>query len=517
MPSKRLYQSIIADYNTELAICELIDNSIDLWTKGGKKYLLKIAIHLDTAQQCIKVVDTAGGLKESDVKLIIAPGHTSNSASNETIGVFGVGSKRAVVALAQEIKIRTRYKKERTLLIEYSDEWLEKENWDLNYHLDSTDIEPNSTIIELTKLRSVIDDSLEKDMIEHTGAIYAKLLSNPNLELQINGIKVVPIQFDQAWSFPPNYAPQEIIFDTPINDTEVIKVRLLGGLIAKSEVGQGDYGVYFYCNDRMVLRADKSFTLGFYTGGAGLPHPDINTLRVFVYLHGNPERMPWTSSKSSINFQNKVFLGIRDRILQLVFYFARLARKFANNADENIYQYTSGTIDKVELKPNDTVKLYPLPTPQKQASYQAIVKEKNKKVAESKPWVIGLYEGIILADELFNSNFSNKNRFALIITDSTFEIAIKEFLVHVVAKKPPVIGSARLTAILLTRTQVEAEVKRHLGSKISARDWVLLDHYYKMRCNLIHQVAILEVKDSDIEKHRRLVEKVLSIMFRLQF
>lgn len=517
MPSKRLYQSIIADYNTELAICELIDNAIDLWTKNKKSEFLKINIHLNIAQQTIKVIDTAGGLKESDIKLIIAPGHTSNISSIETIGVFGVGSKRAVVALAQEIKIKTRYKEERTLLIEYNDEWLEKENWNLNYYLDSTNIEPNCTIIELTKLRSVIDQEFVNNMIEHTGSIYSKLLSNPNLELHINDTKVDPIHFDQTWSYPPNYSPQEITFDVSINDTDVINVILLGGLIAKSQVGQGDYGVYFYCNDRMILRADKSYNFGFYTGAAGLPHPELNTLRVFIYLRGNPERMPWTSNKANINFQSKVFLTIRDRIIQLVSYFAKLARKFANNNDENVYQFTEGIIEQKVVSPNEVVKLYPLPSPKKRPSYQSSIKEKNAKIAESKPWVVGLYEGIVLVDDLLSSNFENKNRFALIIIDSTFEIAIKEFLVHVVAKKPPIIGASRLVQILLNRTSVEAEVKRYLRGKISTKDWTLLDHYYKMRCNLIHQVAILEVKDADIEKHRKLVEKALGILFKLQF
>jgi hypothetical protein len=31
--------------------------------------------------------------------------------------------------------------------------------------------------------------------------------------------------------------------------------------------------VYFYCNDRLVARALKSFDVGFMKGYAGLPHP----------------------------------------------------------------------------------------------------------------------------------------------------------------------------------------------------------------------------------------------------
>ena len=36
-PSKRIYRSIIVDYDLNKSICELIDNAIDLWVKNGKK------------------------------------------------------------------------------------------------------------------------------------------------------------------------------------------------------------------------------------------------------------------------------------------------------------------------------------------------------------------------------------------------------------------------------------------------------------------------------------------------
>ncbi|WP_268768323.1 hypothetical protein [Leptospira noguchii] len=30
-PSRNVYRLIIADYNAEIALCELIDNAIDIW------------------------------------------------------------------------------------------------------------------------------------------------------------------------------------------------------------------------------------------------------------------------------------------------------------------------------------------------------------------------------------------------------------------------------------------------------------------------------------------------------
>jgi len=41
VPSKRLFLSIIADYDLNRSICELIDNAIDIWKKLKKLVMLK--------------------------------------------------------------------------------------------------------------------------------------------------------------------------------------------------------------------------------------------------------------------------------------------------------------------------------------------------------------------------------------------------------------------------------------------------------------------------------------------
>lgn len=105
-PSKRLYLSIIADYDLNKAICELIDNALDIWTRNNRMSKLCISILLDMNQQTITVKDNSGGISKEDLSNVVGPGHTSNVEHDETIGIFGVETKRAVVALAQDVKIK---------------------------------------------------------------------------------------------------------------------------------------------------------------------------------------------------------------------------------------------------------------------------------------------------------------------------------------------------------------------------------------------------------------------------
>src|ERR1051325_9690480 len=112
-PEKRIFLSIITEYDLKRSLCELIDNAIDLWTKR-KRVDLEVQIHLDDRQQTISIEDNAGGIEESKLDHIVSPGKTTNEVSDDVIGYFGVGSKRAVVALAEEIAIHTRFENERS-------------------------------------------------------------------------------------------------------------------------------------------------------------------------------------------------------------------------------------------------------------------------------------------------------------------------------------------------------------------------------------------------------------------
>ena len=66
-------------------------------------------------------------ISRQDLSNVVGPGHTSNVEKDETIGIFGVGTKRAVVALAQDIRIKTRRLSEITYQVEFDDDWFKEQ------------------------------------------------------------------------------------------------------------------------------------------------------------------------------------------------------------------------------------------------------------------------------------------------------------------------------------------------------------------------------------------------------
>jgi C4-dicarboxylate-specific signal transduction histidine kinase len=104
-PKKRLFLSIISDYDLKTGLCELIDNALDFWLSNGMKSPLKVSVVLDTDRQFIQVRDNAGGVSEDQIGLLIAPGASRNEMGDALIGVFGVGGKRAGIALGELVEI----------------------------------------------------------------------------------------------------------------------------------------------------------------------------------------------------------------------------------------------------------------------------------------------------------------------------------------------------------------------------------------------------------------------------
>jgi hypothetical protein len=174
-PAKRLFLSIISDYDLQTGLCELIDNAIDMWVTNGKPGGFKVFVELDVGRQLISVSDNAGGVREKDLRLLVAPGASSNDDASAVIGIFGVGGKRAGVALGELVEIRTRYKNEQTFQIDINNEWLDSEEWSLAA-FEVSDIARGTTIVDIAKLRQPFDEDDVARILEHVGETYFEFL-----------------------------------------------------------------------------------------------------------------------------------------------------------------------------------------------------------------------------------------------------------------------------------------------------------------------------------------------------
>jgi anti-sigma regulatory factor (Ser/Thr protein kinase) len=508
-PEKRLYLSVISEYDLPKAICELVDNAIDFGRKNNRQNL-EIKISIDESRQTILIEDNAGGVPASDLGLLLSPGRTTNELSDRGIGYFGVGAKRAVIALAQDVTIQTRFKKEDTCKIHFDDDWInEIVEWELPYEISKTNITSNTTIIELFKLRSPVSSSDIETLKTHLAEVYAHFIQD-GVNIYVGRQKIASVQFDHDWAFPDGYEPTSFSDKIEIDDREV-DVEIISGLIDHSGDPDNSYGVFFYCNDRMISKGLTDFSVGFEVGKVGNPHYNISLIRTIVKLKGQSRDMPWNSSKSGVDTKHPTFQKLRSSIINATTNYAKVCRSLQGKWDEEVFPYTEGDIiEKAGISVEHIPKNFlPKPPASKPRWPQRLVKA-NKKVVNNKVWVEGLQDSIIAADGISKMHLTQKNRVALIVLDSTLEIAFKEYLVN-----EKNIGMAKFAAIAKNRTDVQAEVFKHITVKSTVEQQI--NHYYRLRNDLVHQRATPNVSDKDITAYRKIVEDMLRKMFGLRF
>ncbi len=509
IPSKQIFMSIINDYDLNLAICELIDNALDIWFLKGRGEKLLICLELDKMQQRILIKDNAGGIKFENLKYIVSPGLSTTLSSEETIGVFGVGSKRAVVALSGDIQIKSRYSEDDTFLVEFDDEWLGLDDWTLPIYKISQ-IENSTTIIELQKLRFFIKEETIGDLRKQLSYVYAKFLFNYDVEIIVNNEIIQPKTFER-WAYPPDYEPREYNIELNKGEEGEIKIDIIAGLTKESSPAGGEYGVYFYCNNRLIVKEQKDHNVGFIKGVAGLAHPSVSLVRVIVSLTGPANNMPWNSSKSQINPNHNVFQSFRDFLFEIVKYYASLSRRTSGDWPNLVFKYTTGRTVKIDLDDGISTLVSYLPDlPKTRQTYGEKLKSKNEEIVKKWPWTQGLYESLVAIEVIARQKLAQRNRIILILLDSTIEIAIKEFLIH-----NQKIGIGKFNSIKNNRTDIQNELKRY--KRIAKKYWDKVDYYYKLRCDLIHERSTPMISDEHTYDYWEIVKLFLRRLFGLEF
>lgn len=514
-PDKRMFWSIISDYDLKTGLCELVNNALDSWIIGKEKSPLMIDIRLDANRQLISVTDNAGGVKQDQLRMLLAPGGSVNDPSAEVIGIFGVGSKRAGIALGEHVQIRTRFHKESSFEIDITKEWLETTDWGMNYY-QIPDIPPNTTQVEISHLRKSFTQHDVDEICIHLGETYDWFLGR-NCVIKLNGKPVTARSFEN-WAFPPNGEPRSAAFDAAVAEGQTLAVTITAGLIRDRIPEEDNYGVYFYCNHRLIAKELKVREVGYFvTAEAGVPHPDGSLCRVVVRLQGAAQLMPWNSSKSAINFDHPAFQYVRPTLIQLTSHFSSLSRRLKDDWDQKVFRFKAGEIART-VPENVAIKnplvLPPLPRVNKPQVEK--LKSRNKAQIHAQPWTLGLVEAMAAVEVITRQRLETKNRIALILLDSNFEIALKEFIVHREDLFPASqYGKAVIQKLFERRSDVIAAITQKVT--ISRPLLAKVQHFYNIRNKLVHERATVEPTDTDVDTYRSTVEEILSTLFSLKF
>jgi hypothetical protein len=227
--------------------------------------------------------------------------------------------------------------------------------------------------------------------------------------------------------------------------------------------------------------------------------------------------MPWNSTKSGINIAHPVFERLQPTLAQLMAHFSTLSRHLKGDWEGSVFKFDGGKIEKVEPSgTNGRTSLILPPLPRATRAGLGDLKADNEQQIRKMPWTLGLIEAIGAVDIIRRQKLQTKNRIALILLDSNFEIALKEFVVHRTDLFPvKEFTDSRIEQLFRDRPAVIQTVTKKI---LIPKD--LLDiaaYHYRQRNKLIHERASMTVTDADVQGYRSTIESILEILFKLKF
>jgi hypothetical protein len=196
-----------------------------------------------------------------------------------------------------------------------------------------------------------------------------------------------------------------------------------------------------------------------------------------------------------------------------------LSRRLKNSWDEDVFAHPTGAleeIDPAEVAEGAKLVLPKLPRGRR-VSYLEQTRQLNARKIHAQPVTVGLVEAMIMVNALTRVKVETRNRAALILLDSNFEIALKEYIVtNKTAFPPQSYNNKQIKSILGQRTTVVKEVQKQVP-KFTQEMATKAEFYYGLRNQLIHERTTIPINDRQIDDYRNLIENILKLLFGLKF
>ena len=319
-PTKDFFVRMITrDISLDNCILELIDNSIDGAHRSGRHadddpnldgFYAKLNIEKDV----FTIEDNCGGISVSkaiDYAFCFGRHPDAPDDGDFPIGLYGIGMKRAIFKIGETTEIRSSTQEEGFTCNISVNEWLQHNDWE--FDMDDAPISNPGTVIRVKNLdRSIAeefsDHAFVNTLIRTIERDYVRFIER-GFKITVNGIavKARPYTVKTSEDFKPY---REIYKDGDV------EVEILAGMSASppnsndptERAKTGHFGWFVFCNDRVVLAADK--TERTVWGDERFPrwHPQYNGFTgILLFRAADPKLLPWTTTKRDIDETSSLY------------------------------------------------------------------------------------------------------------------------------------------------------------------------------------------------------------------
>lgn len=358
-PTKRFFVSMLPrDIKLEDALLDLLDNSVDGAMRQQKSKLSQktpfkgFYSELTISEDGFEITDNCGGIPKDYVEDAFSLGRpkVDQDRNLPTIGMYGIGMKRAVFKIGKEALVQSN-SKDGFFEVEYTKEWLSPENddWDLRIQREKKKGGKTGVTITITDLKREIAkrfgndafvNTLKSEISEHFGYLIQRGFS-----IVINGEKLNPKT--QQLKFKTHSSKRAIRpfdYEARIKGVDVkVTVGFFRALVRESEIDdelEGSRekevaGISVVCNDRVVLLADRSMKTGWGDGGVPKFHPQFRTIAgLIVFSSADASKLPISTTKRDLDVGSDVYLKARKALMEGIKTFTDFTNKWKGMEDE---------------------------------------------------------------------------------------------------------------------------------------------------------------------------------------
>lgn len=384
-PAKRFFVEMLTrDIDLDDAIMDLVDNSVDgllRVTKGDKSLYGNYKIRIEIKDNEFKILDNCGGIsRDIAEKYAFRMGRPYGDERDDdipTIGMYGIGMKRALFKMGTDILVTSAHSDE-CFKVHIGTKWLHDDSdWELNMEDCTDSLDDWNTVITVNHLHSGIKTLFSEDhdfvskLIDKIGIHYTAMIKyglsielvheeNPKIEVEAKEISFLVEDENNAFASKKGILPYVYR-----EENDGLKVTLICGIVGlppqEDEMDERgsriEAGWSIACNDRIVVYADTSRLTGW---GDGLPkfHYQFNHLVGIVLFESNDaDKLPVTTTKRGIDASSDIFLRIRRRMIEAMKHFTQYTNKWKNDRgvekEEVLSQTKALSLDQLVLKIED--------------------------------------------------------------------------------------------------------------------------------------------------------------------
>ena len=324
LPTKAFFVDMLTkDVSLSSAIMDLIDNCVDGALRlRGDGSLEGLIVKINVNEKEFLIEDNCGGIPlEIARRYAFRFGRPDNAPPvDNSVGLFGVGMKRAMFKLGREFEVQAKFDKTSFSVTVDVEAWQKEELWEfpLVVERDAGAVSERDSGTKIRVLRlhhgvaAQFSSSLFVSRLQNEIRTKHQTYLRRGLTIQVNGNFLVASVIEFAYI--PNVlkpAYEEI-------HNNGVTVKLFSGVGQGGPDARADAGWYVYCNGRMVVKADQTELTGWGSLGTDrVPryHHQFARFRGCAFFNSiRSQEFPWNTTKDGLDVEADLYHTVKIRM-----------------------------------------------------------------------------------------------------------------------------------------------------------------------------------------------------------